>query len=131
LGCTYNWGPWYTANSNREALFRPKTSINYVSSFFKFPPEYLANRIPSDPNVTEIFPFEGRTLDDPNYPAWSEKAVDLRSRIGNSHSRISNDVSKGTEKSREANHLLVKANVQKEVLYGTRAVPENLEGAWL
>jgi len=113
-----------------RALFNPATFINYVALFFKYPAEYLTDCAPN--KSTEVFPYEGSTLDSPEYAAWAEKAVDMSTREANSHPRIANDVSLVEEKAREAHRLLGSTKeVVKEVLYGTRAVPENLEGCWL
>jgi hypothetical protein len=112
-----------------KALFSREHFIEYVASFCIYPEEYLMSRVPGV--ATQIFPFQGSTLDDPQYPVWAKKAVDLHSIAGNNRSNISNDPTTVQQKYREAHHNLAKAAVEKQVLYGTRAIPENLEGAWV
>jgi hypothetical protein len=113
-----------------QALFRPETFIDYVASFFNYPSDYLTSRVPNKSTV--VFPREGSTLDSPEYPIWAEKAVDMTTREANSLPRISNDPALVELKAREAHHLLGgTSGIVKEVMYGTRAVPENLEGCWL
>lgn len=112
------------------ALFRPDSFIDYVASFFIYPAEYLTSGIPN--KSTKIFSREGSTLDDPDYSAWAENAVDMNTRDANSHPRITNNPALIEEKAREAHRLLGgTSELVKEVLYGTRAVPENVEGCWL
>jgi hypothetical protein len=109
--------------------FRPETFIEYVASFFKYPDEYLRSRTPG--KFRQVFESEGSTLDSPGFSEWAEKAVDLRSSIPNRHPCMADDRSRLQEKSQEAHRILADVDVEKEVLYGTRAVPENLEGCWM
>ena len=110
-------------------LFRIETFIQYVAAFFDYPAEYLSSRTPG--KFTEIFTPNGSTLDSPGYLEWMKKAVDLRSSMANRHPCIANDRAQLEEKSREAHRILGKTDLTKEVLYGTKATPENLEGCWV
>jgi hypothetical protein len=73
----------------------------------------------------QAFPFQGSILQDPGYAAWAENAVDLRSVEGNSRATISHDPT------RESHRYCAESTVTKQILYGTRALPENLEGSWI
>jgi pimeloyl-ACP methyl ester carboxylesterase len=110
-------------------FFRIETFIQYVAAFFDYPAEYLSSQTPG--KFTEIFTPTGSTLDSPGYLAWMKKAVDLRSSMANRHPCIANDRAHLEEKSREAHRILGKTDLTKEVLYGTKATPENLEGCWV
>jgi hypothetical protein len=113
-----------------RVYFRLETFIDYVASFFNYPSEYLTSREPN--KATQVFSFEGSTLEDPEYPAWAEKAVDMSTREANLLPRITNDPALTEKTAREAHRLLGGTEgLVKEVLYGTRAVPENLEGCWV
>lgn len=109
-------------------LFRMETFIDYVATFFDYPPEYLSSRTRG--KFADVFTSNGTTLDSPGYAEWAKKAQDLRSSLPNRLPCIADDRAQLQEKSREAHHILGKANVSKQVLYGTRATPENLEGCW-
>ena len=56
----------------------------------------------------------------------------MSTREANLLPRITNDAGLTEETAREAHRLLGGIEgIGKEVLYGTRAVPENLEGCWV
>lgn len=111
-----------------QKLFRLETFIEYVAAFFDYPSEYLSLRICG--KFTDVFTSKGSTLESPAYAEWAKKAVDLRSTIPNILPRIADDRARLQEKSREAHQGLGKTDITKQVLYGTRATPENLEGCW-
>jgi hypothetical protein len=101
----------------------------HVALFISNPPDYLADRIVG--KYTQVFPSEGSTLNDPDYPSWSKSTMDLHSWPANFRALISNDRVEMKDKVREACHNLAHANVRKGVLYGTKALPDCIEGCWV